>query len=158
MKSFGMNIFGGIIGAIAFAAIAYFAGYLNTIPQINSIHKNVDMIKSEIIEIKEKYLSKDTDGIDIMVGVSSEAADHLAIIFSDNSANFKYSDMFELYYPVGKFSPKLRLLVSIERDRNGDKSRADIFISKEAAEIIGFRDYQKTGIVKMKARRLERSE
>jgi hypothetical protein len=158
MKALGINILGGLIGAVIFAALVYFFGYLNIIPKIDAIYSNVSEIRNEIIEIKDNYLIKDADGIDVTVGVSSEANDHLVIIFSDNPANLDYSDSFELYYTVGKFSAKLKLLASIARDRGEDKSRADIFISKEAAETIGFKDYQKTGIVKMKARKLEHSK
>jgi hypothetical protein len=158
MKQFATNIVGGIVGSLIFALIVYFMGYLNIIPKIGLIHDEVKNINTEIKEIKNNYLSNDTEGVDIMVGVSSEANNHLVIIFSDNSANLKYSDPFELYYSVGKFSPKLKLLVSVERSRNEDRSRADMFISKEAAEIIGFRNYQKAGIVKMKARKLKQTE
>jgi hypothetical protein len=152
------NIFGGVVSSVIVTAIVYLCGYLNRIPKIDFIYEDVETIKKEVIDIKNQYLSKDTDGIDIMVGVSGEASDQLVIIFSDNTANLRYGDPIELYYSVGDFSPKLKLLVSKERDRNGDKSLADIFISKDAAKAIGFKDYQKTGIVKMKARKLKQTE
>jgi len=155
MKAILLNILGGFIGSILFAGIVFFFGYLNIIPKINETFEIVQSVRDEIAEIKNNYLIKDSEGIDVVVGISTEVEQHHVIVFTDNSVGLRYSDPFELFYSVGKFAPKLQLLVTIARNRDGDSSQAEIFISKEAAETIGFRNYQKTGVVKMKARKLK---
>ncbi len=85
--------------------------------------------------------------MEIKVGISKDLKQNTISTFKGNRANLKYGDPVKLTNVISTYKTSINLLVGYEYERNSDNSEADIFISKEAAEYLGFKDYKKIGII-----------
>ena len=88
------------------------------------------------------------------MGVSSELDQNTVSVFKGNKSGLKFSDAIKLTNTVHMLNPSVKLIVGHERDKKDSDSQADIFISKEAAEQLGVKNYKKTGIFKVLLKKL----
>ena len=152
-----------ILGTLIILIFANSVRYYNIIPIVYEIHDNIDTLVSKeeelrksIIELKENYLAKDYEGSEITVGVSTELEQNTVSVFNGNKVNLKYSDAILLTNSIHMYRPSIKLVVGLVRERNNDNSKAEIFISQEAAKLLGFKDYKKTGILRANIKRIEK--
>jgi hypothetical protein len=59
---------------------------------------------------------------------------------------------------IHMYKPSIKLVVSYEREKNSSLSQAEIFISEEAALILGFKNYKKVGLFRVNLRKLLKEE
>ena len=94
--------------------------------KINAIDSIIDYIESFRVE---------AIGKDIKVGISSELNGSNAVLFKDS--DFDYLRQYTNYRIVNcedQFNISITIKISKIIDRGGDKSEANLFISKEAAD------------------------
>ncbi|MEI6822966.1 MAG: hypothetical protein WCL51_13615 [Bacteroidota bacterium] len=93
--------------------------------------------------MKENYLSKDLDGVELKVGINSYLEGNNVTVFKNNKAGLRFTNALFATNPINRYCSTIKLLVSNEIEKNGDKSDAEIFISKEAAAFLGCNDKKK---------------
>jgi hypothetical protein len=155
------NYTAGILSGLVVALVIYFSQNINFIPEIydtndnvKMLTKNIDSLNSIINEIRNNYLAKDEDGIEVYVGINNDLSENTISVFTNNSCKLEYSDAIILTNPIDNFSPSIKLVVCREIERNGDLSKAQIFISKEASELLGFFRNNESGIMKLSVKKL----
>lgn len=116
-------------------------------------NNKLDSINNEIISIKSNYISKDIEGIEVNVGINSELRGNQISVFKNNNYHLKYAKTIALsnHIDFENFKPTMQFLVTKNIDRNNDKSKADLFISKEASLKLGLNQLsQGLFVLKMK--------
>ena len=115
----------------------------------------MDSVKVDISNIKNYYVLKDKDGVEIKVGINSKIEGNNVTVFKNNNYGLKYTQAISLTNPIdyNNFNPTVQLLVTCEVDRKDDKSGADIFISKDAALRLGLSRYIERGLFTLRMRK-----
>jgi hypothetical protein len=151
-------IIAGIISNLLVIAILYVFSVYNLVPSIRETNDNVKSIKNDISLLKENYLSRDLDGVEIKVGINSNLEGNNVAVFKNNKVGLRFTNALFATNPINRYCSTIKLLVSSEIEKNGDKSDAEIFVSKEAADILGFTRYRRQGIFILKIKKIEMKE
>jgi hypothetical protein len=159
----GASIYGSFFASLCLLCVTYFFAYLDIRQDIKHIRSNIELLSTtdsclnkKLKDIFDNFIMKD-EGIEIEVGVSSELNRNNVSVYKGNNDNLKFCDGIILTNSIHDLKPSIKLVVGLVRDKdeqNSENSKADIFISKDAAETLGFKDYKKTGIMKMNLKKL----
>ena len=157
---FNTPIISSIVGSLIVLGLTVLIAYFDIRGDIKYVRANIDSLicqskhyNSQIKELIENYIIKE-DGTELEVGVSSELDQNTVSVFKGNKSGLKFSDAIKLTNTVHMLNPSVKLIVGHERDKKDSDSQADIFISKEAAEQLGVKNYKKTGIFKVLLKKL----
>jgi hypothetical protein len=128
-------------------------------------------IRSYLIDIKDKVgevhkatskLTKSLEanldgGMPVLVGVNpKEIKENIVYVYDDNKLNLRPGDVIYLTnYTDNTFQTSLRCIVQkiYPKQGNDASSKANIFVSEEAAKRFGFADYKVKGIIELKMRK-----
>jgi hypothetical protein len=157
----GASILGSLVVSFVVLLIGFAIGLLDIRKDFLHIRSNVDTLSNRS-DITNKKLKEFTDnyinieGQEIKVGVNSELNRNTVSVYKGNKANLKFCDGIIITNTVHDLKPSVKLVVGIEKEfnDNNDQSEADIFISKEAAETLWFKNYKKVGVSTMTLKKL----
>lgn len=149
-----------ILGSLIVWAVLLLGTYMDIRGDIKYIRTQVDTLSSlnvnynkKIKELTDNYVMKD-EGNEVSIGVSTELERNSVSVYKGNDQSLRFSDAILLTNSVHLYRPAIKLVVCYERDRDNDESEAQIFISREAAEFLGFRNYKKEGIFRVSMKKL----
>jgi hypothetical protein len=144
----------GFAANLILALIIYIVSVYNVIPIIKDTKTILDSVKVDIFKIKNYYVSKDKEGVEIKVGINFQLEGNNVTVFKNNALGLKYTQAIYLTNPIdfNNFCPTVQLIVTCEVDKNNDKSGADIFISKDASIRLGLTRSISKGIFTLKMR------
>jgi hypothetical protein len=151
---FFINTSSGFIANLLLALIIYLISVYNVIPVIKDTKRTLDSVKVDLCKIKNFYVTKDKEGVDIKVGINSELEGNNVTVFKNNSLGLNYTQAIYLTNPIdfNNFCPTVQLIVTCEVEKGDDKTGADIFISKDAASRLGLTRNISKGVFTIKMR------
>lgn len=149
-----INISCGLIASLLLAFILYSVSAYNVIPIIKDTKRTLDSVKFDICKIKNNYVTKDKEGIEIKVGINSKLEGNNVTVFKNNRLDLFYTQAIFLTNPIdfNNFDPTIQLIVTCEVERGDDKTGAEIFISKAAAIRLGLEKNISKGVFTLKMR------
>jgi len=154
LGKFFINTSSGFIANLLLALIIYLISVYNVIPIIKNTKTTLDSVKVDLCKIKNFYLTKDKEGVDIKVGISAELEGNNVTVFKNNTFGLVYTKAIYLTNPIdfNNFCPTVQLIVTYEAENDDNKTDADIFISKDAASRLGLTRNIAKGVFTLKMR------
>jgi len=159
-KFFSKPIPSSIIGSLVIYGLLFISGYFDVREDIKYNRSSIDSLVvqnkvhiKKIKDITDNYAMKE-DGIQIEVGVSTELEQNSVSVYKDNTLGLKFSDAVILTNSIHMYKPTIKLVVGFEREKSNNVSQAEIFISEEAANMLGFKNYKKVGLFKVNCRKI----
>ncbi len=128
-------------------------------PSIQKIEKDSsDILEKEreiqvhIETIEKKYLQKDNEGINCVIGINGDLSGNQVSVFKNNRFGLESQDVIFIKNPFGLFTPTAAFIVYTVKGSDSD-SDADLFVSKEGIEKLDISPKQfKQGLFEMKLR------
>ena len=162
MKITSETLLGWILSAVVCGIITfYFDFFTHVNPNIESIQEDLKELAQNsanmdrsLYNIENRYLTKDEDGCECFVGVSSEMTENYVSVYKGNRLNLKSNDIIYITNPYGKFTPTVKFVVYLIDNAPNNSSQADLYVSKLGIDRLDVpRDQMKRGIFKMTIKR-----
>lgn len=147
-----VTVFGGFL----VAGIWYLVNAaIDVVPIIKRAGSQIESVQRTIDRLNANLVSKIEGGIDVNVGINNRLERNYVITFKGNRLNLAKGEIVVVSNEGSEFKPTIHLFVTEVVEHRDPRTDAELFIGKEAAELLRFKNYQALGIGRFKIRRLD---